>query len=151
MTFEQARAAGVDGTNPSELMQNGVMTDATEPIEVPHIEPTGVADRLSEFVLVDVREQDEWDAGHSPDAIHRPLSDMTEHGIRDIDFTKPVACICRSGARSYQVATALVQSGVEAYNVTGGMKGWAAEGYEVVNVDGKRGTSYLTNNPHCTR
>lgn len=115
------------------------MTDELELPEVPHIEPTEVSGRLNEFVLVDVREQDEWDAGHSPDAIHRPLSDMAANGVRDIDFTKPVACICRSGGRSYQVASTLVQNGIDAYNVIGGMKGWAAEGYIVVNLAGDSG------------
>ena len=45
---------------------------------MPEIDPTEARRRIDagEAVLVDVRESEEWDAGHAPDALHRPLGDL---------------------------------------------------------------------------
>lgn len=77
--------------------------------------------------LVDVREHDEWAAGHAPDAVHIPLG---EFGARytEIPSDGAVYLICRSGARSNQAAHALSGAGWEALNVADGMIGWHAAG-----------------------
>lgn len=77
----------------------------------------------SEAVLVDVREQDEWDAGHAPGATHIPLS---QFGAATWDPSATYLMICRSGARSGQAATALARAGYDAANVEGGMLAWRA-------------------------
>lgn len=88
--------------------------------------------------LLDVREDDEWQAGHAEGALHIPLSDfvarygeLTEAAPQD----GRINVICRSGGRSAQVTLYLVQQGIDAANVHGGMQVWAAEGRPVV-VDG---------------
>lgn len=81
-------------------------------------------------VLLDVREDDEWAAGHAPTAVHVPMGRLTLESLPD---GRPVYCLCRSGRRSLKVAEALLASGIEARNVTGGMLAWVDAGLPVVS------------------
>ncbi|HET9897765.1 MAG TPA: rhodanese-like domain-containing protein [Streptosporangiaceae bacterium] len=77
--------------------------------------------------LLDVREPDEWAAGHVPGATHIPLGEL---GLRtsEIPGDETVYVICRSGHRSAHATGALTGAGWNAVNVAGGMQQWAAEG-----------------------
>lgn len=75
-------------------------------------------------VLVDVREQHEWDAGHAPGAIHVPLGELSGR-LSELPEGRQLLMVCRSGNRSGQAADALVQAGHDAVNVAGGMSVWA--------------------------
>ncbi|WP_141579545.1 rhodanese-like domain-containing protein [Actinomadura sp. WMMA1423] len=77
--------------------------------------------------LLDVREQDEWDAGHAPGAVHIPMRQLGDRA-GEVPRDREVFVICRSGARSAQVTVALNQAGWLARNVGDGMNGWAAAG-----------------------
>ncbi|MBA2948892.1 rhodanese-like domain-containing protein [Streptomyces himalayensis] len=91
-------------------------------------------------VLLDVRETDEWNAGHAPGALHLPLSRLiAEAGLPPATQGRPVVVICRSGNRSRQAAEVLADQGVEACDVIGGMKDWAAQGLPVLDADGRPG------------
>jgi rhodanese-related sulfurtransferase len=70
---------------------------------------------------IDVREQNEWDAGHSEIFTLHPLSSFD---AGKISTDKPVIFICRSGKRSAQACELLQEHGVEATNMTGGMLEW---------------------------
>ncbi|WBC16443.1 rhodanese-like domain-containing protein [Micromonospora sp. WMMA1998] len=86
--------------------------------------------------LLDVREPDEWRAGHAPQARHLPLGTLRPDAIRS---DRPVVAVCRSGKRS-AVATARLRAvGVPAYNLTGGMRAWAAAGLPLVTDAGAPG------------
>lgn len=89
-------------------------------------------------VLLDVREDDEWAAGHAPGAVHVPLGEVTEAAGRLTG--EQVLTVCRSGGRSAKAAEALSAAGVEVRNVAGGMSSWAADGLPVVRADGSPGT-----------
>jgi rhodanese-related sulfurtransferase len=93
-------------------------------------------------VLLDVREDFEWSAGHAPDALHIPLRELTSR-LREIPEHRPVLVICRSGRRSAEAASVLGGPlGVhvsEAANVEGGMVAWAAAGFPVVTGAGVPG------------
>jgi rhodanese-related sulfurtransferase len=77
--------------------------------------------------LLDVREPDEWAAGHVPQATHIPLGQL---GARTAELPqdREIYVICRSGARSARAAQALNGAGWQAVNVAGGMQDWAAAG-----------------------
>jgi rhodanese-related sulfurtransferase len=82
-------------------------------------------------VLLDIREQYEWDAVHAPNAQHLPMSELEARaGELPIDATLLV--ICHSGQRSTLVTEALVAAGYDAVNVAGGMLGWELAGGDVV-------------------
>lgn len=103
------------------------------------IAPTEAAARIDsgEALLLDVREADEWAAGHSPAATHMPLGQLDPAAVpRD----RPVITICRSGGRSAKAAAALSAAGHQVSNLDGGMNAWAAAGLPVLTDDGSPGT-----------
>ena len=57
--------------------------------------------------LLDVREDDEWVAGHAPDAVHIPLGELGGRA-EQVPRDQEVYVICRSGSRSAYAAQALV-------------------------------------------
>ncbi|HTZ94668.1 MAG TPA: rhodanese-like domain-containing protein [Streptosporangiaceae bacterium] len=85
--------------------------------------------------LLDVREDDEWAAGHAPDARHIPLGQLGAH-TADIPQDQQIYVICRSGARSARATQALNGAGWQAVNVAGGMQDWAAAGLPMVSDSG---------------
>ena len=77
---------------------------------------------------MDCREQYEWDAGRVEGAIHLPLNAIMAGAGSDLDASKPVVVICRTGNRS-ELATMMLQArGFEAYNLEGGIEAWARKG-----------------------
>jgi len=89
-------------------------------------------------VLLDVREADEWEAGHAPQATWIPLGELQAR-VDELPRTRRIVAICRTGSRSHAVTAALVGAGYDAVNLDGGMRAWAAEDYEVVASDGLPG------------
>ena len=85
--------------------------------------------------LLDVREDDEWAAGHVPGARHIPLGEL---GARtaEVPQGQAVFVICRSGTRSGRAAQALTGAGWQAINVAGGMQEWAEAGRAMVTDSG---------------
>ena len=78
-------------------------------------------------ILIDVREQNEWDAGHAPDARFLPLSELQER-VHEIPDDQRVLVVCHSGGRSLRATTFLRSEGIDAVNVAGGMLAWSAAG-----------------------
>lgn len=89
-------------------------------------------------ILLDVREDAEWRAGHAPGARHIPLSRLPDR-IRELPPRRAVVTVCRSGARSARAAALLGRSGVEVVNLSGGMRAWAGAGLPVVAGGGRPG------------
>ncbi|GLZ14160.1 hypothetical protein Acsp04_43950 [Actinomadura sp. NBRC 104425] len=89
------------------------------------------ADVPQDAYLLDVREQDEWDAGHAPQAVHIPMGELSDRAA-EVPRDRDVYVICRSGMRSAQVTIALNNAGWLAKNVDGGMKRWAEVGRPMV-------------------
>ncbi len=77
--------------------------------------------------LLDVREDDEWAAGHAVGAVHIPLGQLPVR-LGELDLDDPVHVVCRSGARSAQAVAWLNENGADAVNVAGGMGAWAEAG-----------------------
>jgi rhodanese-related sulfurtransferase/glyoxylase-like metal-dependent hydrolase (beta-lactamase superfamily II) len=90
-------------------------------------------------LLLDVREADEWDAGHAPEAIWIPLGEVQAR-VAELPVNGPIVAICRSGGRSRAVAEALTAAGYDVVNVEGGMRAWAVEDFAIVAADGLPGT-----------
>ncbi|MEV7195007.1 rhodanese-like domain-containing protein [Streptomyces sp. NPDC093510] len=102
----------------------------------------GIDELTSGDFLLDVREDEEWQAGHAEGALHIPMSEfvarygeLTEAAPQD----GKVNVICRSGGRSAQVTMYLGQQGIDAVNVAGGMEAWQAAGRPVVDAKGQPG------------
>jgi rhodanese-related sulfurtransferase len=82
---------------------------------------------------IDVRESDEWEAGHAEDVIWNPMSAFD---INALPADKPIIFICRSGSRSGQVAAAVSAQLENVFNMVGGMKAWNEAGLAMVSANG---------------
>ncbi|HEV3212451.1 MAG TPA: rhodanese-like domain-containing protein [Acidimicrobiales bacterium] len=89
-------------------------------------------------LLLDVREPDEFDAGHAPGATSVPLGELGAR-LDELEGARMVVCVCRSGVRSAAAAEALTGAGYDAANLVGGMLAWAAEGLPVTTAGGAAG------------
>lgn len=106
-------------------MQDGPVSSVPE-IDLPALpDPLPVGS-----VLLDVREDDEWSAGHAPGAVHLPMTELAAR-LDDVPDGDPIYVICRSGGRSARVTEYLNAQGWEAVNVAGGMLEWARAGRPV--------------------
>ena len=87
------------------------------PIEVAELAKSGA-------LMVDVREQQEWDAGHIAGSVHLPMSERPDRWkkLPDADCT---VFICRVGGRSQTAAEAFAAAGRSGcINLAGGLQGW---------------------------
>lgn len=93
------------------------------------------ASHRGSFTVVDVREVDEYVAGHVPGAINVPLGTVPDNVSAFSGST--VYVICQAGGRSMRACEYLdgVSSGIEFVNVAGGTGAWVASGREVVTGD----------------
>ena len=90
-------------------------------------------------ILLDVREDDEWQRGHADGATHIPMGDVPAR-MGEIDTDATLYVVCHAGGRSLRVAQYLARNGFEPINVAGGMLAWAGAGRTVVTDDGSTGT-----------
>ena len=92
----------------------------------------------ADAILLDVRENDEWAAGHAESAVHIPMGEVVGR-LAELPEGAPVHVVCRVGGRSAQVTQFLIGQGVDAVNVSGGMLDWEAAGRPVVDGTGADG------------
>lgn len=84
-----------------------------------------------DFLLVDCREQGEWDSGHIPQAKLLPMSEI-ESRYEELDKNKQIIVQCRSGKRSMNVCCFLEEKGYQDLtNLEGGILAWQEEGLDV--------------------
>jgi rhodanese-related sulfurtransferase len=95
------------------------------------------ADVSEDAHLLDVREHDEWTAGHAPGAHHVPMMEVPAR-LAEVPMDGDVVVVCRSGSRSGQVVAYLQRNGWDnVSNLAGGMEDWAAAGRPLVSEDGR--------------
>lgn len=95
--------------------------------------PTVTLDAVTpSSVVLDVREDDEWQAGHIDGALHIPMGDIPAR-LDELPEDGELVVVCRSGGRSARVVAWLVQNGYEAVNLEGGMGAWADAGRPLVS------------------
>ena len=105
----------------------------------PQISATEAVDLITgQAILLDVREQHEWDAGHAPQARQLAMSELSDR-VAEIPTDVAVICVCHLGGRSAAVSDALNRAGFNALNLSGGMEAWQAAGLPVVNDAGQPG------------
>jgi rhodanese-related sulfurtransferase len=85
--------------------------------------------------LIDVREPDEYSAGHVPGAISIPLGHVPDRIDECVSTGETTYLICRSGARSANACAFLEDRGFDVVNVVGGTMAWVTSGRSVVEGD----------------
>jgi molybdopterin/thiamine biosynthesis adenylyltransferase/rhodanese-related sulfurtransferase len=105
--------------------------------EIDEVDAAGAADLLASAeppALVDIREQDEWDEGHIPGAVHIPrgnLESRVEAAVPDKE--RPVLLYCAGGSRSAFAAKTLEELGYERVSsLAGGYTDWKRNGHPTV-------------------
>ncbi len=87
-----------------------------------------------EIVIIDVREKDEWNAGHIQGALHIPLGELE----REVDVVKtipknlPIYTYCQSGGRAGWAENKLHELGFSNARNMGGVVEWQKNGGELV-------------------
>lgn len=81
-------------------------------------------------LVLDVRENDEFDSGHILQAKHIPLGSLKERATElESHRARPIITVCRSGQRSAAACAVLVKQGfTQAYSLSGGMMAWQKAG-----------------------
>ncbi len=98
-----------------------------------------LVERQNAVQIVDVRHPHEWQAGRIPGAAHIPLDEL-ENRVDEIDRSRPVVMVCRTGNRSAQAMELLRDKGFEADSLDGGLTEWAASGLSLIAEDGTPGS-----------
>jgi rhodanese-related sulfurtransferase len=94
--------------------------------------------RAPEVFFLDVREPDEWNAGHIEEAVNIPLMELPSRW-EELAKDKPVVAVCQVGQRSELAAGFLRENGFDAHNLEGGMAEWARLGLPFVAGAGDLG------------
>ena|SRR5919106_5618550 len=95
------------------------------------MEPTFAYEQREDVVFLDVRADDEYQAGHIADSVHIPLQELPERWD-ELDADRPVVAVCQVGQRSGLAASFLTEHGYDASNLEGGLESWVAEGFPLV-------------------
>lgn len=118
----------------SSARDRGRIGPVSEPIS-----SIAAADVPGEFnddvVLLDIREDDEWELGHAPGALHIPMGEIPGR-MDELDPDSELYVVCRQGGRSFRVCQYLNQNGHDSINVGDGMVGWQKAGRPLVTDSG---------------
>jgi rhodanese-related sulfurtransferase len=102
--------------------------------QIPEVTPTAVDEAA---FLLDVRDLDEWTAGHASTAHHVPMMELPVR-LGEVPTDRDVVVVCRVGGRSAQVVAFLRAQGWQRVaNLEGGMFAWQAAGRPMVSEDGQ--------------
>jgi rhodanese-related sulfurtransferase len=102
------------------------------------MDPRSAFARTDELNIIDVREPFEWQAGRIEGARYISMGEIPTR-LDEIDDTRPLVAICRSGTRSAEVTEFLRRKGFTIDNLEGGMKAWVKAGLPIAGPDGGPG------------
>jgi len=77
--------------------------------------------KAGDYILLDVRTPQEFDAGHIPEAVNVPV-DALRTRLGELPRDREIAVYCQVGRRGYLATRILRQAGFQATNVGGGYK-----------------------------
>lgn len=89
--------------------------------------------------MLDIRENNEWNAGHAPGAVHVPVKNVASQALKRLPKGRPVIVTCRTGARSRGATRILREKGVDAINLSGGMAAWESAGGRIIGKGNRPG------------
>jgi rhodanese-related sulfurtransferase len=102
----------------------------------PAIEPDEAVVLLGgDALMIDVRDEHEWAAGHAPHSIHIPLDEVSA-STPFTTRTRRVIVVSRSGRRAERAVTHLRTAGVDAVVLHGGLRAWVEAGGDLVGDGG---------------
>jgi phage shock protein E len=98
-------------------------------VEVVH----GALESGEDVTIIDVREPDEWEAGHIPGARLIPRGILEHRAAQELpDRDRRIVVHCNAGGRGVLAAKNLMEMGyTNVANLEGGLNAWRERGYEV--------------------
>jgi rhodanese-related sulfurtransferase len=84
----------------------------------------------ADVVVLDVREDHEWSAGHIDGAVHIPLGQLPTR-VGELDPSTRTLVVCHLGGRSARATAWLHAQGHDVVNLDGGMEAWEQAGRPV--------------------
>lgn len=113
------------------FLSQGSTQASSYPREV-SVEEASVKREAGAFIL-DVREQEEWDEAHIPDATLIPLGELASR-VNELPRDQEIVIVCRSGNRSAQARDLLLNDGfTQVTSMAGGLNEWKAAGYPTIS------------------
>lgn len=96
--------------------------------------PRQIKDQVenNEVILLDVREDNEWNEGHIAGAKHIPLNKINEETTKEFSKDRPIYTYCRSGGRAGKAESILRDLGFSKAENIGGIIDWQSAGGELV-------------------
>jgi rhodanese-related sulfurtransferase len=82
---------------------------------------------LGDALFVDVREADEYAAGHVDGSLHMPIGSLAQEW-QNLAGRGPIVVVCQIGQRSGLAAGYLRGRGLDAHNLEGGLEAWTRAG-----------------------
>lgn len=79
-----------------------------------------------ELIIIDVRNQDEYEISHIKDALNIPL-DQIENNLDKLDINKRILVYCKSGYKSKEASLILINNGYDVYNMYQGFNAYRGE------------------------
>ncbi|WP_406726476.1 rhodanese-like domain-containing protein [Streptomyces sp. GD-15H] len=97
------------------------------------IDPAQVAERLSDYTVIDVRTPGEYAAGHLPGAHNIPLDHLHTAlpALKTVAARGGLLMVCASGSRSATACAQLADADIPAATLTGGTTAWTTQGHRV--------------------
>ncbi len=114
------------------IICGGASCSAQEPV---NMENNTMVEKLEnkEIVLLDVRTDEEWQAGHAKGAIHWDLAKLEAGQMPNIPKEADVQIYCRTGNRAGVARNIMLQAGYQKVSNLGGLSDWQKMGGEVVS------------------
>lgn len=104
-------------------------------VSISEIDVDELAERLAHgATVIDVRQPDEYAAGHVPGAVLVPLATVGDELSR-FRADGPTYVICQAGARSMRACELAAGEGFDVVNIAGGTGAWVAAGFDVDTED----------------
>jgi len=100
-------------------------------ISITSVEVYEIITDNEDYVILDVRTQDEYNEGHLDKALLIPVDEL-EGRIDELDKNNPIIVYCRSGARSNRAANILIENGFSEVYDMGGILDWQEEGFPII-------------------
>jgi rhodanese-related sulfurtransferase len=112
-----------------QIKKQDLRRDGTVSLSYKKNTPNEVIERIKRkdgVQIIDVRETQEWESGHIPNAKHIPLGELPGR-LNELKKNKETIIVCRSGSRSKMACEFLSQMGFNVINMVGGMIHWPGD------------------------
>ena len=126
----EAKSAPPRRVPPVSMMPVSMMAEEAPEIVVPELSSAQLQAVLLEDeppLVIDIREPYEWRLVRMPGARHLPMNDVPAQ-LETLPRDRAVVVLCAHGSRSYSVAAWLIEQGIEASSLAGGISQWASQG-----------------------